>query len=271
MIIYQDKKILCNERINGIEYMKCKICGAMYDSNLDYCPYCHSENDVKSNKKLEEELKGFDEEIKEIHKLPNKISAFSVKIVLGIVLLLSVIIVFVVLNSDSLFSEKTEIKEETVDPNASKHIEKLEEMLEDKDYEGIKEYISEEDIYEGEYSKYIEVSDAIRYYNWMILDIEFLETVQEEEEYWGIEQRKNAVYSVLHSGLQCMYTVNDCCNDRVPKNNEEYLKEIYEMAWDELEKLDFDKEQCLKLIDGEVFNDSKIKQYAYEEYERFFE
>lgn len=251
--------------------MKCKICGAMYDSNLDYCPYCHSENDVKSNKRLEEELKKYDEEIKDIQKLPNKVSNFSGLIVLGIVLLFAVIIVLVMLNSETLFSEKMEVKEETVDPNASKHIEKLEEMLVSKDYEGIKEYISEEDIYEGEYSKYIEVSDAIRYYNWMLLDIEFLETVQEEEEYWGIEQRKNAVYSVLHSGLQCMYTVNDYCNDRVPKKNEEYLKEIYEMAVAELEKLDFEEEQCLNLIDGELLNETKIKKYADEEYERFFE
>ena len=251
--------------------MKCKICGAMYDSNLDYCPYCHSENDVKSNKRLEEELKQYDEEIKEIHKLPNKISAFSGKIVLGIVLLLGIIIVLVVLNADSLFSKSKEKKEEKVDPNATKHIEKLEGMLEDKDYEGIKEYISEEDIYGREYGKYTEVSDAIRYYNWLCGDIEFLQTVQKEKEYWDTEQRKNAVYSVLCTGLECMYTVNDYCNDRVPKKNEEYLMEIYEMAWEELENLEFDKEKCLELISSEEFNEYKIKKYAYEEYERFFE
>lgn len=251
--------------------MKCKICGAMYESNLDYCPYCHSENDVKSNKRLEEELKQYDEEIKDIQKLPNKVSAFSGLIVLGIVLILAVIIVHVVMNSDELFSKKTEVEEETVDPNASKHIEKLEEMLVNKDYVGLKEYIDEEDISGREYIKYVEVCDAIRYYTWMCRDIEFLETVQEEKEYWDIEQRKNAVYSVLSYGLECMYTVNEYCNDRVPRKNEEYLKEIYEMALEELEKLDFEEEQCLSLIDGEVFNESKIKKYAYEEYERFFE
>ena len=49
-------------------------------------------------------LKESELEIKDIQKLPNKVSAFSGLIVLGIVLLLGIVIVLVVLNSDSLFS-----------------------------------------------------------------------------------------------------------------------------------------------------------------------
>lgn len=251
--------------------MRCKACGADYDSKFDNCPFCNSENDVKAARKIEEELNKYDEEAEDMEELPRKVSSFSGKIIFAIFILAGIIVVLVVLFSDSLFSKNEETQETKQDSNVVKHIEKLENLLEDKDYKGIDDYLYEENLYGSDYRKYSEVGNTYQYYDWMCEDIKWLETMRDEGTKWSIEQKKDTVQMVLYDGLRCLHEINEYCMDRIPRKNEEYLQEIYDMTLSELnESIGLDKEECEEMIDVDEISKYHVSSYVDDIYESYF-
>lgn len=259
--------------------MRCKVCGAEYDLTLDNCPYCNSENEIKTAQMMEEELDKYDKEAEEIyrsthkatHKAIHKGSRPTRKIIFAVVMLAGIFMLVLISSFTSFLSKDKEKEKTKQDSNVKKHIEELEVLLENKDYKGIDDYLYKKNLYGSDYRKYSEIGNTYQYYEWMCEDIEWLEGMRDEESKWSTEHKKEAIQMVLYNGLRCLHEINEYCLDRIPRKNEEYLQELFDMTLSELkESIGLEKEECEEMIDVDEISKYYVDSYVDDIYERYF-
>ena len=101
--------------------MRCKVCGAEYDLELDKCPYCNSENEIKTAQMMEEELDKYDKEAEEIyrstHKDIHRGSRPTRKIIFAVVMLAGIFMLILISSFTSFLSKDKEKEKAKQDSN----------------------------------------------------------------------------------------------------------------------------------------------------------
>ena len=134
---------------------KCLNCGAEYDPALIRCPYCGQENPEKAQEHYHKKITRLNTQRKNLKNLPGaisrKVGSKLFLVILGLVLLVIIAGIFAYVGTQE--KQKQEIKTQ------KKNVQHMEELLREKDYEGLMEYSEEAGYAYLMYDKYDEVVD----------------------------------------------------------------------------------------------------------------
>lgn len=137
--------------------MQCINCGGEYEASQKQCPFCGTENKTVATLEMKNILSSYDTAAAEMEKtVPQKhLKKWSKKMRLFTIAVCSIIVllaVFAVLKGklDSAATASADAKQ----------VAKLEAFLEQKDFEGMREYLRKKELYGYTYDKYWEISDV---------------------------------------------------------------------------------------------------------------
>ena len=126
--------------------MICKNCGGEFDGSLLRCPYCGFQNEKVAKKQKKEILKKYDEEAKAIEAEANQYTkkrtaqiTRNIFAIIGAVAVVSVLVAVLYF----LFIRKMDEKAYGV---VEKHENTLDELMENRDYEGMIDYAEKYDL-----------------------------------------------------------------------------------------------------------------------------
>ena len=261
--------------------MVCKNCGGEFDSSLLRCPYCGYQNKKEAEKQKSEILKKYDEEAKSIEKEAEQYTGKRtgqitrwILVLIGVLAVLGVIIAILYF----LFIRKMDAKAYDVVDN---HKFTLDEMMETHDYEGMIDYIEQNDIQIIQHMKYKQVVDAYRHYSSALSSEKKLyeyagHMKQGDEE----EQAKNrerwtgnveaALTRILYDGSAVVRDYNKYGTDDVFLGNEEAITDMYESTASIFRLAGFTEEEIQESALGEksaIWDDlyQKLVDYYWEE------
>ena len=222
----------------------CKNCGAEYDDEQNRCPYCGGDNFGKSVQVHEDTIHDLEREKRQWEKMPEKVAGkgMSWTARLGIVAVIAVVIICIIVFIFSSISRKVSYQVE------QKHLEKLESLYQNGDYEEISEYLKKVDhTYQSYFDKYTEI-DRMQHY------IKYLNDEDESYLQWIV---KNDKADALNNISYIVSILSECqkAADAYYKYEEEdavayyteycydYLKEHYGISEDEIKS-------CIDEADG---------------------
>lgn len=249
--------------------MVCKNCGAQYSDEKLQCPYCHTENRRIALRRKKEILKDYDKEADAIRaraelypkEAANKWTGITLRI-LCVAAVLGVIVVAVMLVWNK-YSVKYQYEK------GMEHTQNLETLFLAEDYEGIRTYMQEEDIW-NEYPKYYQVANAYKQYRDMK---ESAERIRKTEEYlydtredWEILNAYD-IDHIMDCAVRLADGYEEYGKDTVFLGNEDALEKFYLAAVKELEKYGFTEEE----IEGILLGDENPRQQEmYKKLEDYF-
>lgn len=246
--------------------MKCKVCGANYDSRLNRCPFCMSENEIQAANVLDEELKACEQETEEmIQKLPHRLAMKSGSLILTGIVLVGIVCGAFICFADDIFQTSAELQE----ANMEKHKEKMERHLEDQDYEALYDYLLDHSLYGDGYEKYREVEEVYFEYRGFLRNLEWISELQKENR-GDEETRRDAIFYTLNDAFGCLNKARKGFSDLIPRRNEEHLEYLYNQVVEELEIFGFDSVFCETVSKWKSVNEEDVREYADEVYLMFF-
>lgn len=243
--------------------MICPNCGAKYEDDEIKCPYCGTENEKIAVKQKEERLKEMDEQFEEerrrLEALPKKAGRLTRKggfVLLGIIVGLAIIGAVIAIVGGMLSSN---IEYRTT----QKHLKKLEDLYEKKDYEQVKEYLSKHSLYGISFYKYSEISDIVSYQEmfeqslaeYKKRKLETQENEQDQEYNWDI-------YFVMKYSNWVLTDCMDYTSDDNWYGNEEELLQIAKDIRTKLEKEFALSEEELNCLESQDIQDEEIEKMA---------
>lgn len=137
--------------------IRCKNCGAEFETGLRLCPYCGAANEAAVKREYEDALKEIEKQRRALPHLPKQlVRLWSRK--WGRILLL---LVATVLAGGLLWAGAGGIlrrmSDQTAPQRQEKHLQALEELAAEADYEGIWDYLRDNDLSGGAYSGYMDL------------------------------------------------------------------------------------------------------------------
>lgn len=225
--------------------MICKSCSAEYDDNILVCPYCGTENKKAAQELKEDILENYDREAEQIkrsaeqypEKAARKWTKYMVYVVAAIVILgivFGIIAIVVGKVSVSVGHEREQ-----------KHLTKLEELYQAKDYVAVDEYLSDKDLWGSSYEKYDEIAGVSSYYSYMENDMMYIEDVLAGE--MSDEEKVSLVSrwceSVLKDAASVLRLSKEYSEDMQFLGNEEELDIFYADVVMQLEQIGYSEEE----------------------------
>lgn len=202
---------------------KCLNCGAEYDPALIRCPYCGQENPEKAQEHYHKKITRLNTERRNLKNLPGaisrKVGSKFFLVILGLVLLVIIAGIFAYVGAQE--KQKQEIKTQK---NNAQH---MEELLREKDYEGLMKYSEEVGYAYLMYDKYDEVVDMYRRQTWLKEDLaNYLEPYESEDEEFLRKRKLEDLAFVLVQWNSLYRLGSEYTQDTARRGNEEYLQEI---------------------------------------------
>ena len=245
--------------------MKCRVCGADYDSRLNACPFCMSENEVKAADVLEEELKAYDQETEEmIRELPKRLAMKIGKRIFAGIVLVGVVLLILVILAEPIVHSRKELK----DAKVKEHKENMEYYLGEEEYEALHEYLLDHNLYGKEYTKYDEVDDVYFEYEGFMDNLEWLSRTENDGRVE--ENGRDVIFYTLYDAFYCLVKARKGFSDMIPRMNEEYLEYFYNQVVEELEIFGYDAELCETVSKWENVNEQKVRVYVEDAYQTYF-
>lgn len=261
--------------------MICKNCGGEFDGSLLRCPYCGFQNEKTAKKQKKEILKKYDEEAKAIEAEANQYTkkrtaqiTRNIFAIIGAVAVVSVLVAVLYF----LFIRKMDEKAYGV---VEKHENTLDELMENRDYEGMIDYAEKYDINLAYYEKHQQVIVMYRNYDSVRSHEENLymyaghmkqgdeEHQADNKERWTFNVEV-ALTRILYDGAAVVRDYNRYGLDDVFLGNEENLKEMYTFSTTVFNLAGFTEEEIQELALGEkspIWDDlyQKLLDYYWEE------
>ena len=212
--------------------IQCTSCGGEYEDTEQKCPYCGTENKAVARREMSNILNSFDTAAAEMEKtVPRKhLKMWSKKLRLIVVAACGMVVALAMF---AVFKGKWDSASDREKGN--KYIVQLEKYYEAEDYENMKEYLREKDLYGHEYEKYREVCDVEEYVRWCMEQVEDFQI--DRDTLTGLQPEQyeqcmmNDVENIFYYGCRAYRTGNEAFNDTNFLNNETRIKEL-------LQKLD---------------------------------
>ena len=137
--------------------IKCENCGATYDETLRQCPYCGAENLALTEREYQGRIQDIEKKTRQLSSLPGQLVRLWSKR-WGKVLLLAVAAAFVIgIVSAGVQAAAGYIENEQAPARQQEHLEELDRLTAAEDYEGIWDYLSDNDLHGGPYQEYSDI------------------------------------------------------------------------------------------------------------------
>lgn len=134
--------------------IKCENCGAWYEETLRQCPYCGAENLELTEREYQGRIQDIEKKTRQLSSLPAQLVRLWGKR-WGKVLLIAVMAVFVIgVVGAGVRAVSGYIANVQAPARQQEHLEALDLLVEAEDYEGIWDYMSENDLFGGPYEEY---------------------------------------------------------------------------------------------------------------------
>ena len=137
--------------------MVCSYCGASYRKNAEKCPNCQSENPLMVEKRKNKVRQAIDDRaMEEVKNLPQKkVKKAHTVMIIVLVGLLAVLVIGCVLGY-TLTKYKAKLEYATYEH----HVERMEQLIEKKQWEAFVEYYYDNECWGSRYEKYAQLVDA---------------------------------------------------------------------------------------------------------------
>lgn len=206
--------------------MKCPYCGYEYDDSLLRCPFCNTENTKEAREQQQKTIWSLHEESQDIRKnMPKRMlqkadrmaGKLLIRILIGIVF-----IVFLAALAGLLYQWN---RSRILDRNLNK----LEQCLQQQDFDQLYEYMDDIDDYTADYEKFYDVFYAYRN---LIYAQESLEWYydSEKDEYSSDEIRTWYLAAAISDCLNALNDTEPGLNDQLILGNEAALEELSSQA-----------------------------------------
>lgn len=210
----------------------CINCGADYNKELQYCPYCGMQDEELVKRKHADRMKQLKRENSYIRKLPQIISGKAMKYLL-ICVAAFLAIFFVSLIIASIGSRiKVSFKED----KEKKNIEIMEEFLTNGDYQGFYDYYEKVDYSYAIYDKYEEIERLYYLYTSMWREFDII------KEYGG-KVSDTSIMEDLVDVMCILYDISSEADELINNNarfgNEEHLEAIRNICYEDFKNFMF--------------------------------
>lgn len=203
--------------------MICKNCGSEYIDGLLQCPYCGTEDTKEAAEQQKEYIEEYKDKIDGLKDIPEQVArkgkSKATNAIIAVVVLTVFVCIVVAIVSSLLGANELEHQE--------KHLAKLEELYQEKDFDELESYYEKVNIRGGDFTKYERVLDLyerLYYIDSLKLTYENVRDCSEKvEEMESLQKNLSDVFDVL-------YEINEIEEEGFPYDEEEgilYLKEIY--------------------------------------------
>lgn len=175
--------------------MICSDCGAEYNETDLQCPYCGRENEKAAEKMKQEKLRMLEQEAEQIRTLPKKKLNESTKRLVKISMVVAGVVAALILISVVASHIQSLVKYHA----DTEKMDTLQEYYDERDYEGLMNYVNEKNIYESKFEKYAEVGNIYEEYLWDEGQIDEYHKMQGQQ-FWkekNIEERKNLGFDTI--------------------------------------------------------------------------
>ena len=136
--------------------MICKNCGSEFTDGLLQCPYCGTEDAKEAVEQQKEYIEEYKEKIDDLKELPERVAkkgkSKATNVIICLMLLSVCMCMVVAIISSLLGGNKLQ--------NQEKHLEKLEELYQAKDFEELEAYYEKINMRGGRFTKYDRVVDV---------------------------------------------------------------------------------------------------------------
>lgn len=139
---------------------KCQNCGAEYEASLRTCPYCGTENAELAQKEYQEELARIDKKSGELPHLPRRIvNLWTGRMTRFLLITITAVLAAGILGAGgkavyTYFSNKAEPERQ------ERYLRELDQYIEAHEYEALREYMRQKDLYGGVYDEYWDICSA---------------------------------------------------------------------------------------------------------------
>lgn len=240
--------------------MICKFCGAEYPDKAKTCYHCHSENPLMAAKRKADVLHAFDKQAEQMQReLPGKTLKKAHKILMFILVAVIVVVFVAGVLWIGIGKSKQKVEYEITQYNLNK----MEEMFQTGDIDGLMEY------YDGlvdrshVYDKYRQIY-RVGFFNrpWAYERYEDYLTYtnayyEDENQTDYLQMREDYLCWVLESGREALRDMYLYANDRVILGNEQFLLEWKdEMEQFFIEEVGLSKEELYRLRTSDLGEDA---------------
>ncbi len=242
--------------------MICQNCGGEYTDNLLRCPYCLTENKEAAEKEKSDILKGYDAQAKDIENeakaYPKKRANELTKKMLKVIGILVLAAIFATLLFNA-FVRRMDAKEYA---GVDKDKKILSELMGQRDYDGMNQYLQKNGIKGSRYEIYEQVLDAYKAYTRVLEEREDLEEYAgymregdgkqqiRNREIWASSMRLS-ISQILYNGQDVIHIYNKYGTDAAFMGNEEQLKELYEETVTIFREYGYSEEEIQEIELGE--------------------
>lgn len=220
--------------------MRCESCGADYKMKEIRCPFCQSENPVLAELRREETLREYDREAQRMENaVPDMAMKKWTRLLLtgcGILAGAAILVGFIMLLWGPL---KARIDYQV----HQRREQELEELLAQRDIEGICVYMSDSHFKSYQFRKFEEIRNVHVYYGFFRDYAELLESYRDELHRDASEEEKiremagELAHSLVTCGSQALQYCRQYSRDRIIRGNEELFKEYAQDIRSALEQL----------------------------------
>ena len=203
--------------------MICKNCGSEYIDGLLQCPYCGTEDTKEAAEQQKEYIEEYKDKIDGLKDMPEQVAqkgkSKATNAMISVVVFIIFVCIVVAIVSSLLGANELEHQE--------KHLAKLEELYQEKDFDELESYYDKINIRDGSFTKYgrvLDVYERMYYIDSLKLTYENVRDCSERIE--EMESLQKNVWDVFH----VLYEINEIEEEGFPYDEEEgilYLKEIY--------------------------------------------
>lgn len=229
--------------------MQCPYCGYEYDDKEPKCPFCATENTGVAREQQQAVFRSLDQETEEIRRMPEKMrkqtdrkAAGIFIIVLAFIIFLTVLIILASFGIRTFQSHSTE-----------RNSEKMETLLQEKDFDGLMALADELDSYDPAYDKYFEVVYTYRSMSYLTEDLEWFYDAREDS-YSTWEIMASSLSYAICDCMNALSTGREYLDDGLILGNEDALENICSQAENTL-TLTFrlTEEEIQELLDMELY------------------
>lgn len=233
--------------------MICPNCGVEYEDRMEKCPYCDSENIAEAKRRMNNLLKQYEKEEKEIRKdfeeYPNRQVRKYTGRILGVLAVLAVLCGLLTVGYFLWGYLRAAVEGSA----SSRHERALESCFQQGKYDEMTEYMEKHHLAGIRYAKYGQIKDALFYLDWMDTSKELLESCVQLE-FTGPKKREEEIRtqaaSYLEKASHVLADTSEQANDTVFLGNEEVLMQLHEICVQRLKEDGFTEDEIQILEQG---------------------
>lgn len=207
----------------------CVNCGAKYQKELSYCPYCGMQDEELTKRKHADQIKQLKNENSRIKKLPQIISKKVLKCL--VICVLGFLAVFFV--SLIIVSIGSRIKVSFKEDKEKKNIEVMDEFLLNGDYQGFYDYYEKVDYSYAIYDKYEEIERLYYLYTSMWREFDIIKE-------FGGKVSDSSIIENLVDAISILRDISseadELINNKARFGNEEHLEAIRNISYEDFQK-----------------------------------